>query len=213
MQRISEIIKAMSQAGAPLEAVVIAVAAIEDEQEKQSQQRAKAAERKRAQRKREGTTVCDSHATVTGQSQGQNTKKEKHPPNEYISNPPEKKKTPSSPKGDAPPKRKALLPNSWVALNFENASIAQKVVDGWPPGKLEMEQEKFIAYHTAKGTLSHNWQANWRTWVLNNEKYGNGTNLKRMGGGDGLFDAAHKQLTDGRANRTTLESLPHCNTA
>jgi hypothetical protein len=39
------------------------------------------------------------------------------------------------------------------------------VVAQWPPGRLADEVERFIDHHRAKGTLSFDWQASWRSWV------------------------------------------------
>ncbi len=62
---IAALIRSMAAAGAPAEAIAIAVEAIENVASKDVQRRASQAERKQRQRQRER----DSHATVTGQSQ------------------------------------------------------------------------------------------------------------------------------------------------
>ena len=40
------------------------------------------------------------------------------------------------------------------------AAVAQ-----WPRRRLAAELEKFADYHRAKGTLSFDWQASWRSWA------------------------------------------------
>jgi hypothetical protein len=44
-------------------------------------------------------------------------------------------------------------------------------VNGWPPGRLEDELEHFSDHHIAKGALSFDWQASWRTWVKNSKRW------------------------------------------
>lgn len=62
---ISDLIRTMHAAGAPIEAIILAVQAIEAGQAADVERRAKVAERKRKSR----AAICDSHGTVTGQSQ------------------------------------------------------------------------------------------------------------------------------------------------
>lgn len=62
---ISDLIQSMADAGAPMDAILIAVRAIEAKDQEQADKRRKAAERKQRERDRKR----DSHATVTGQSQ------------------------------------------------------------------------------------------------------------------------------------------------
>lgn len=77
---MSDLIQSMADAGAPMEAILIAVRALEARDNADADRRAKAAERKRLERARR-----DGHATVTGQSQ---TKKEipPTPPKEKNNN-------------------------------------------------------------------------------------------------------------------------------
>lgn len=104
------------------------------------------------------------------------------PPNEYISNPPEL--PPQSANADcAPPKRKRAakvfpgatrLPDDWQPILTETA---QALVSRWPPGRLEAEIAKFRDYAADKGRTSKDWQAAFRTWLQNSEKWNpaNGT--------------------------------------
>jgi len=64
---------------------------------------------------------------------------------------------------------------------------ARKIPDGWRPDsgsgktgeiqvlwgeqKFEREIERFVDYHTAKGSRMVNWQAAWRTWVGNDASF------------------------------------------
>jgi hypothetical protein len=95
------------------------------------------------------------------------------------------------PKKDKPSlgKRATKIPSDFApVMSGKTASV----VAGWPPGKFADVVEHFIDHHTAKGTLSHDWQASWRTWVKNDAKWEprNGrSNGKPLGGNqssDGL---------------------------
>lgn len=65
---MAALIRSMAAAGAPAEAIALAVEAIEQAQACVDDARAAAAGRKRRQRERERDTSRDSHETVTGQS-------------------------------------------------------------------------------------------------------------------------------------------------
>ncbi|CAI9406572.1 hypothetical protein ANOBCDAF_01470 [Pleomorphomonas sp. T1.2MG-36] len=65
---IAGLIEQMAAAGAPLDAIVIAVRAIEEGSAVETERRARATERKRRERERERDRMRDGHATVTGQS-------------------------------------------------------------------------------------------------------------------------------------------------
>lgn len=65
-------------------------------------------------------------------------------------------------------KRASALPTGFKP---EMAGKTAAVVDGWPPGRLDDEIDAFTDYHQAKGTISKDWQASWRTWVRNSKKW------------------------------------------
>ena len=71
--------------------------------------------------------------------------------------------------------KKARAMETLVPADFapspKPGSITAKAMDAWPPGHLESRVEHFIDHHTAKGTLSFDWQASWRTWVKNEKKW------------------------------------------
>jgi len=82
---IAQLMRDMAAAGAPLQAIIMAVEALETRDNAAKAEREKTAERKRRQRARER----DSHVTVTGQSPDiAETDPLSLPPNEKISNPP-----------------------------------------------------------------------------------------------------------------------------
>lgn len=109
---IADLIRRMSSAGAPAEAIAIAVEAIEAEQDKLAERRAKAAERKARQRNKER----DSHATVTGHDRDKVSPKKETSPT-----PPKEKTTPSvvsEPDGSSTirPEPAIAAPNSVIGL-------------------------------------------------------------------------------------------------
>lgn len=83
--KISELIESMSAAGAPMEAILIAIRAIEEGQDAIAARRATERDRKRRQRAK----VDEQDGTVTGQSRDSHKDTPLSlPPNEKISNPP-----------------------------------------------------------------------------------------------------------------------------
>lgn len=65
-------------------------------------------------------------------------------------------------------KSKTSIPENFMpVLSGKTASV----VAGWPPGRFDDELEHFRDHHTAKGTLSFDWQASFRTWVKNSTKW------------------------------------------
>jgi hypothetical protein len=169
----AEALDALLEAGATAEMIVAAVKA-----ELKSANAAAVDRRTRdaARKRRERQCVKNVHDVrdVRRTPQDKLDKKEKHPPNEYISNPPEKKKTPSSPKGDGSPCHKTNLPAGWRTPALSLGSKSQRIVDGWPPGKLELERDKFCEHYTSRATRRADWDASWRSWVLKSEEFENG---------------------------------------
>lgn len=72
----------------------------------------------------------------------------------------------------APKARKSAplksLPDDWQPLL---TPAAQRVVDGWPPGRLEREAATFRDHAADKGRTSRDWQAAFRKWIENAEKW------------------------------------------
>jgi hypothetical protein len=67
--------------------------------------------------------------------------------------------------------REHELPENWEPVPFGEGSECRKIIDGWPPGELEIQIEHFRALHEAKGDKFKNWQAAWKTWALNSRKF------------------------------------------
>lgn len=88
---------------------------------------------------------------------------------------PKPSRTTKLPKKDKPSLVRAHeLPANWCPDDFGLGTQCRKIVDGWPPGELEHQLEHFEALHRKKGSKWQDWQAAWRTWVLNSVKYGGG---------------------------------------
>lgn len=82
--------------------------------------------------------------------------------------PSENRKEPSS------PKIARAIPDDWEPNDFGIGTQSRKVVDGWPPGELEVQLEQFKALHRSKGNKFLDPQDAWSTWVLNTRKFGIG---------------------------------------
>jgi hypothetical protein len=67
---------------------------------------------------------------------------------------------------------------------------------GWARPRCESEFERFTAYHQDKGTLSRNWDARWRTWVLNGLGF-DAQDKEKPGGRSAFVKAALKFGTEG----------------
>lgn len=151
----------MVEAGAPIEAIIMAVDAVELAQGQVDEARAKAAERKRRQRDRER----DSHATVTGQSQDIDAFTPSPAPSLSSSPDPSNKPTPTpTPVRETPTRTRAgcRMPDDWQPIL---TARVQQIVDGWPPGKIERELRRFRDHASDKGRTSKDWQAAFRTWI------------------------------------------------
>lgn len=172
--KVSDLIEAMGNAGAPMEAILIAVRALEDSEAALNQRRAVERDRKRRQREKER----DSHGTVTGQSEDKPDTPLSRPPNENNSNPPT-----HTPVSTTPARKAHRLPADWQPepLTGETAEACAR----WPPKAIERELARFrdwAASATGKAALKLDWQAAWRNWIRRVEDEGRyGTNARSSG--------------------------------
>ncbi len=60
------------------------------------------------------------------------------------------------------------LPDGWEPVLTE---AAQRKVDGWPPGMLEDQLAAFRDHAADKGRTSKDWQAAFRTWITNADRW------------------------------------------
>lgn len=88
----------------------------------------------------------------------------------------------------ATPKRKTALPADWQPDDFGDGADCQRIVTAWPAHERQRQITKFTAHHVAKGSRMADWQAAWKTWVLNSEQFGrpaphggDGANFARIG--------------------------------
>jgi hypothetical protein len=90
------------------------------------------------------------------------------PPNDNNSNPPT---NPISSEIVSKPRRKSVgdgMPEGWEPVL---TPAAQRVVDGWPPGMFERTLSGFRNHAADKGRKSKDWQAAFRTWIDNADKW------------------------------------------
>ena len=69
------------------------------------------------------------------------------------------------------PSGKTMLAEGWVPAEFGEGTKCRKIVDSWPPGEIDHQVEKFHASHTSRGSMFDDWQAAWKTWVLNSVEF------------------------------------------
>lgn len=65
-------------------------------------------------------------------------------------------------------KKRSALPKNFKP---ELTGKASEIVAAWPPSRLAHEMDAFRNYHLAKGSLMADWQAAFRTWIGNAEKW------------------------------------------
>ncbi len=189
---IASLIRDMIAEGATPQLILIAVEAIEARDAAAAEGRAKAAERKRRQRER------DNSVTVTGQSQDKpQATPFPAPPNENNLTPPTH--TPET-KPRARKEPEIPIPADWQPKQFSVGTICRGIVDGWPPGELAFQAEKFAAHHRKTQARWADWQAVWKTWVLNSRDFRSGT--------QGNGNAGNRQDDGmGRTERAAMQAL------
>jgi uncharacterized protein YdaU (DUF1376 family) len=74
-------------------------------------------------------------------------------------------------------KRKSKFPDAFVPIMV---GITKDAVDRWPHHRIEHELAQFADYHKSRGSLMLDWQAAWRTWARNADKF-----LRRNSNGNG----------------------------
>lgn len=158
---LAALIRSMATAGAPPEAIALAVEAIEAEQAKAAEKRAQAAFRKAEQRERERLSR-DGSVTVTGQSEdGDATKGE----DKSFPNTPSKTQPKQAPLN--PPVQKQRIEADWVPPAIAELSPkARECAEKWPAGRYETEAEGFVAFWLNDGRSRPDWRLTWITWVI-----------------------------------------------
>jgi hypothetical protein len=98
--------------------------------------------------------------------------------------------------------RKSTLPDGWKPEAFGEGTQCRSIVDRWSEEQLALQVERFTAHHQTRGNRFTNWQAAWKTWVLNSVDF---APARSSGGGDesNLVDLvlarhAHAQKVSGK---------------
>jgi len=154
---LSELIRNMAAAGAPAEAIALAVEAIEARDAKDEERRAGQRERTRRSRAKR-----DGNVTVTHLSQDGNG--EVPPKKETSPTPPKEKTTPSTTEPNGSSKTRASrLPADWT-LPIEWRGDAVKA--GLPQARIDLEAEKMRDWSiSSPNGAKREWRAAWRNWV------------------------------------------------
>ena len=74
-------------------------------------------------------------------------------------------------------KRRSKIKPDWIPDKLQEKTLAK--ITNLTDEDIENETDKFKDYHTAKGTLSFNWNANFRTWITNAAKWKREANAKQ----------------------------------
>lgn len=162
--KASELMRAMIDAGAPMEAVLIAVQAVEA---KEAEIAARDAENE-AKRAKDRDRKRSERARVRGQSVDSPEVVREAPLSRPLS--PQTPLTPTHTPGITTRARKAehRMPVDWEPIL---TPAAQRIVDGWPPGMFDRQLAKFRDHADDKGRTSKDWQAAFRTWISNADEW------------------------------------------
>ena len=185
--RTSELAAAMAAAGAPIDAILIALRAIEERDEAIDAKRAVERNRKRKQREK----AAENDGTITGQSRdtsGTVPEKPSLSPSP-LSSPQTPLLTPrphTHPDNNTRARKGTRLPADWQPSELTgDTGDAVKI---WPPGSLDRELARFrdwAASVTGKNAVKSDWQAAWRNWirkVQDEGRYGHGCKANRASG-------------------------------
>lgn len=101
------------------------------------------------------------------------------------------KKTRKPRNGDKHP-----MPEDWWPDEFGPDTKAGLIVAAWNCDQFAHQFEKFKSHHTARGNKFADWQAAWKTWVLNSKEFGHGNRPAASPGhsSDGLVVALRRRL-------------------
>lgn len=70
---------------------------------------------------------------------------------------------------------KHLIPDDWQPVEFGAGTDCRRIVEGWTGLEFERQIERFRAHHERDGNRYSNWQAAWKTWVLNSVEFNRGS--------------------------------------
>jgi hypothetical protein len=63
------------------------------------------------------------------------------------------------------------IPDDWEPEEFGDATQCRITVDAWSKADFEAQVEAFRAHHEREGSRFVDWQAAWKTWVLNSRRF------------------------------------------
>lgn len=93
---------------------------------------------------------------------------------------------------------------------------AQQTVDGWPPGMFDDQLAAFLDHAADKGRTSKDWQAAFRTWITNANRWKpNERNQNIRAGSNGGTDrrSGLARAIDRELERSTLSTFPEMSEA
>lgn len=158
---LSDLMQQMADAGAPFEAIMLAVRHIESLQTADAERKAKDAARKRAKRE-EGRASSDCPRTVQGR--GADTSLDKGFPDT-----PSKTQTKSAPltPQTREKKRGTKIPADWTPPSIADLSEkAREYASRWPAGRYEAEAEAFVAFWLNDGRCRPEWRLTWISRII-----------------------------------------------
>jgi hypothetical protein len=93
------------------------------------------------------------------------------------------------------PKKRAMpLPSDWKPEGFGTKTKCAQIIAGWTEDRLESEIEAFMAHHQTRANCFPDWQAGWKTWVLNSARFDRSRNNGNGTSGIGKSAAAFAML-------------------
>jgi hypothetical protein len=181
----------MSDAGAPPEAIALAVEEIEALQAMLDARRAADRDRKRAQREREKS------ANVTGQSEDSHgTVTPLVSLDKEISPRPPKEINPIPCVRNTRARAKHPLPANWIPMALKPDGQAGMIVARKPAGWIERQLSKFKDHALQNNRQCSDWDAAWRNWIKQADEmeHGRSHSLGRHQSPDGLSATARAGL-------------------
>ncbi|MCR9195069.1 MAG: hypothetical protein NXH88_10070 [Hyphomonas sp.] len=108
------------------------------------------------------------------------------------------RETRKPPKAKKVTKRGSRIAETWAPTPTDYAHASKK---GLTPQEINHEADQFRDYHIAKGTISKDWAASWRTWCRNAAKWKSerkpSTRTDRHAARDAVFDQVADQFDYG----------------
>jgi hypothetical protein len=161
---LANLVRRMTEAGAPPEAIAIALEEIEAIQSSLDARRHAERDRKRAQRERQKSANVtgqseDSHGTVTDMSAHRVSLDKETSPR------PPKEINPIPCVRETRARAKHPLPPNWRPASLKPDGQAGRIVAAKPVGWMERQLSKFKDHALQNNRLCSDWDAAWRNWI------------------------------------------------